>query len=81
MWSHQSYTGVAPVCNLEGHFTHGRGGGAEWEPREHEGAPWFWGLGVFSQMIFLAGEHRIGSGWLICSVWDEKSLVCCGNDL
>lgn len=55
--SHQSYTGVAPVCNLDGDFTHSTGG-AE---REHQDAPGF-GAGCFFQLIFPAWEPRAGPG-------------------
>lgn len=74
------------MCNPDGHFTHSRtkGGGAEWEPREDKDAPWLWGLGVFSQMIFLAGEHRAGSGdqdgwFVVCGMrnpWFAVGMAC-----
>lgn len=53
MWAHQGYTGVAPVCNLGGYFTHSQG---------TQGCSVFLGTWCFSQMISLAGEHRAGSG-------------------
>lgn len=42
-----------------------------------------WDLAVFPDDLSSWGaQSRIKrSGWLICSVWDEKSLVCCGNNL
>lgn len=55
-------------------FTHGQGGGAE---REHEDAPMFLGLGVFSRWSLGSTEEDQE----IWGVWDEKSVVCCGNGL
>lgn len=52
VWSHQGYTGVDPVCSLDGCFTHSQG---------TQGCSVVLGAWCFLQMIFPAGEHRAGS--------------------